>query len=119
MLKHRVHNRAELLSAVRTVAQGGSWIDPEVVGMLVARHAGARHSIIRELSAPEVELLALIGHGASNAAIAERLALTQQTAESRIDSLLRKLGLGDAGAVGHRVKATLLLLADSTVQPAR
>src|SRR3712207_1497565 len=34
MLKERVHNRAELLSAIRAVASGGSWVDPKVVDAL-------------------------------------------------------------------------------------
>ena len=44
MLKERVHNRAELLSAIRTVVAGGSWIDPKVVEVLVASKARAEQA---------------------------------------------------------------------------
>ncbi len=44
LLKERVANPAQLLAAVREVAQGGSVIDPKVVEALVAQRARAAHS---------------------------------------------------------------------------
>jgi DNA-binding NarL/FixJ family response regulator len=112
MLKERVHNRAELLSAIRTVAAGGSWIDPKVVEGLVASKARAYQTPLTELTERETEVLAHIAQGASNAAIAESLVLTKRAVEKHINSIFLKLGLVDADNVSKRVKATLVFLAD-------
>jgi DNA-binding NarL/FixJ family response regulator len=117
MLKERVHNRAELLSAIRTVAAGGSWIDPKVVEVLVAGQAKAEHSALDELTARELEVLALIAHGASNAAIADDLVLTKRAVEKHINSIFMKLGLVDAADVSKRVKAALVFLAETQSEP--
>jgi DNA-binding NarL/FixJ family response regulator len=117
MLKERVHNRAELLSAIRTVAGGGSWIDPRIVEVLVAGQAEADHSPLAELTARELEVLALIAHGASNAAIADELVLTKRAVEKHINSIFMKLGLVDAEDVSKRVKAALVFLAETHTAP--
>jgi DNA-binding NarL/FixJ family response regulator len=117
MLKERVHNRAELLSAIRTVAAGGSWIDPRVVEVLVAGQAEAGRSMLDELTARELEVLALIAHGASNAAIADELVLTKRAVEKHINSIFMKLGLVDAEDVSKRVKAALVFLAETHTTP--
>jgi DNA-binding NarL/FixJ family response regulator len=112
MLKERVHNRAELLSAIRTVAAGGSWIDPKVVEGLVASKSRAYQTPLTELTEREREVLAHIAQGASNAAIAASLVLTKRAVEKHINSIFLKLGLVDADNVSKRVKATLVFLAD-------
>jgi DNA-binding NarL/FixJ family response regulator len=117
MLKERVHNRAELLSAIRTVAAGGSWIDPKVVEVLVAGQAQAEQSLLDELTARELEVLALIAHGASNAAIADDLVLTKRAVEKHINSIFMKLGFVDAADVSKRVKAALVFLAETHSEP--
>ena len=118
MLKERVHNRAELLSAIRTVATGGSWIDPKVVEALVTGRERAEHDPLAELTDREREVLAHIAQGASNAAIAESLVLTKRAVEKHINSIFMKLGLIDAGDVSKRVKAALLFLAETHTAPA-
>ncbi len=50
MLKERLHNRAELLSAIRTVAAGGSWVDPKVVEGLVSGKAREENAALGELT---------------------------------------------------------------------
>ena len=117
MLKERIHNRAELLSAIRTVASGGSWIDPKVVEMVVAGRVGAEHELLADLTARELEVLALIAHGASNTAIADELVLTKRAVEKHINSIFMKLGLGDADDISKRVKATLMFLAETRTAP--
>jgi DNA-binding NarL/FixJ family response regulator len=118
MLKERVSNRAELMSAIRAVAAGGSWIDPKIVEVLVERQASDGYSPLSELTAREHEVLGLIAHGASNAAIADELVLTKRAVEKHINSIFMKLGLVDAEDVSKRVKATLVFLAETNTAPA-
>ena len=53
LLKERVSNRAELMAAIRAVADGGSMIDPKVVEALVVARGRAQHSTLNELTARE------------------------------------------------------------------
>jgi DNA-binding NarL/FixJ family response regulator len=111
LLKERVHDRGQLISAIDTVARGGSQIDPKIVEVLVAAKARAERSPLAELTAREDEVLAEIAQGKSNTAIAESLVLTKRAVEKHINSIFMKLGLAAADDVSKRVKATLLFLA--------
>ena len=66
LLKERVRNRGELISAIDAVAGGGSLIDPKIVEVLVAARSRAERSPLRELTAREREVLAEIASGKSN-----------------------------------------------------
>jgi DNA-binding NarL/FixJ family response regulator len=112
LLKERVHDRAQLLTAVETIADGGSVIDPGVVEVLVASSSKARQSPLADLTQREREVLAEIAQGKSNAAIGESLVLTKRSVEKHINSIFLKLNLADAETVSKRVKAALLFLAD-------
>jgi DNA-binding NarL/FixJ family response regulator len=114
LLKERVHDRGQLSTAVRTVAAGGSVIDPKLVEVLVSARAEADRSPMRELTEREREVLAGIAEGKSNAAIAESLVLTKRAVEKHINSIFSKLRLADADDVSRRVKATLMFLADGS-----
>ncbi len=114
LLKERVHNRAELMAAIRAVAAGGSMIDPKVVEGLVIARSRAERSPLNELTARELEVLAEIAQGKSNAAIAASLVLTKSAVEKHINSIFGKLGLAGAQDVSQRVKAALMFLDDST-----
>ncbi len=113
LLKERVHNRAELMAAIRAVAEGGSMIDPKIVEALVAARSRAERSPLNELTAREREVLAEIAQGKSNTAIAEALFLTKRAVEKHINSIFLKLGLADAEDVSKRVKAALMFLSDA------
>jgi len=113
LLKERVHNRAELMAAIRAVASGGSLIDPKIVESLVAARSRAERSPLNELTAREREVLSEIAQGKSNTAIAEALFLTKRAVEKHINSIFLKLGLADAEDVSKRVKAALLFLSDA------
>jgi DNA-binding NarL/FixJ family response regulator len=113
LLKQRVHNRAELTSAIRAVAAGGSMIDPKIVESLVHARGGAAQSALAELTVREREVLAEIAQGKSNSAIADSLFLTKRAVEKHINAIFLKLGLTDAHDVSKRVTAALILLADS------
>jgi DNA-binding NarL/FixJ family response regulator len=114
LLKERVHDRAQLLTTIRTVAEGGSVIDPKIVEVLVAAKARADRSPLAELTPREHEVLSEIAPGKSNTAIAEALVLTKRAVEKHINSIFMKLGLSDEEDVAKRVKATLMFLADET-----
>jgi DNA-binding NarL/FixJ family response regulator len=112
LLKERVHNRAELMAAIRAVAAGGSMIDPKVVEALVDARGRAQHSPLNELTARELQVLAEIAQGKSNTAIAGSLFLTKRAVEKHINAIFWKLGLADAADVSKRVKAALMFLSE-------
>ncbi len=113
LLKERLHDRAQLVSAVQQVAAGGSVIDPRVVDVLVAEKTREERSPLATLTPRERDVLAEIAQGKSNSAIAESLVLTKRAVEKHINSIFLKLDLSDAEDVSKRVKATLVFLADA------
>jgi DNA-binding NarL/FixJ family response regulator len=116
LLKERVHDRAELVAAIKSVAGGGSVIDPKIVDVLVAAKARSESSLLHELTPREREVLAEIAQGKSNTAIAESLVLTKRAVEKHINSIFLKLDLSYAQDVSQRVKAALLFLAEQDRQ---
>jgi DNA-binding NarL/FixJ family response regulator len=110
LLKERVHDRAQLVSAIESVAEGGSFIDPTIVEVLVAANARAGRSPLSELTPREQEVLAELAQGKSNAAIADSLFLTKRAVEKHINSIFFKLNLSEAEEVSKRVKAALMFL---------
>jgi DNA-binding NarL/FixJ family response regulator len=117
LLKEHVHDRGQLVSAIDTVARGGSVIDPKIVEVLVTARARAEHSPLSALTPREREVLSEIATGKSNTAIADSLVLTKRAVEKHINSIFMKLGLADADDVSKRVKAALLFLAESDSPP--
>lgn len=113
LLKERLHDRAALVSAVRTVAAGGSAVDPKIVEVLVYARSGAPSSQLAELTSREREVLAEIAQGSSNGAIAESLFVSKRSVEKLVNSIFLKLGLGSAEDVSKRVKAALIFLAET------
>lgn len=111
LLKDHIRDRAQLLHAVKTVASGGSAIDPTIVQDLVSAHR-AEPSALDELTPRELETLSLVAEGRSNAAIAESLTLTKRAVEKHVNAIFAKLALGDPEHVSRRVKAALLYLRD-------
>ncbi len=112
LLKERVHDRGQLVSAIDTVASGGSVIDPKIVEVLVSAKARAERTPLSELTPREREVLAEIAQGKSNTAIADSLVLTKRAVEKHINSIFLKLGLASSNDVSKRVKATLMFLAE-------
>jgi DNA-binding NarL/FixJ family response regulator len=114
LLKDRIGDRAQLVSAIEQVASGGSVVDPKVLEVLMRAKAHADSSPLGELTPRERQVLAAIAEGRSNAAIAESLVLTKRAVEKHINSIFVKLGLSyaeDAEEVSKRVKAVLIFLA--------
>ena len=110
LLKERVSDVGELTSAVRTVAAGGSVIDPTVVEQLVAANTRPRQTPLTALTPRELEVLGEMAQGKSNAAIAATLVLSERAIEKHTNSLFAKLGLSEERDVNRRVKAVLVYL---------
>ena len=113
LLKERVQDPEQLVSAIRAVANGGSVIDPKVVEALVAEKARGEQSPIHRLTARERDVLREMSAGKSNAAIGESLFLAERSVEKVIHSIFFKLGLTWEPSVNKRVKAVSLSLAES------
>jgi DNA-binding NarL/FixJ family response regulator len=113
LLKERVQEPEQLVSAIRAVAGGGSVIDPKVVEALVAEDARGEQSPIRRLTARERDVLREMAAGKSNAAIGESLFLAERSVEKVIHAIFLKLGLTWEPSVNKRVKAVILYLAES------
>lgn len=111
LLKDRLRDRAQMLEAVQTVADGGFVMDPQLVADLVASHRGTP-SPLNDLTPRETETLALLAEGKSNPAIAESLVLTKRAVEKHVNAIFAKLDLGDAEHVSRRVTAALMYLRD-------
>jgi DNA-binding NarL/FixJ family response regulator len=117
LLKDRIRDRAQVLEAVIDVADGGSVIDPRIVEELVSLHHGATTSPVHGLSPRELETLALVAEGKSNAAIARSLVLTKRAVEKHVNAIFAKLELGEQDDVSRRVMATLLYLNEPVPRP--
>jgi DNA-binding NarL/FixJ family response regulator len=115
LLKERIRNRGELLSAIQTVAAGGSVIDPLIVEVLIEAKARMAESRLSELTARERDLLRELAAGKSNAAIAESLVLTKRAVEKHVNSIFAKLDLPSAEDVSRRVTAALIYLSEESV----
>jgi DNA-binding NarL/FixJ family response regulator len=113
LLKERVADVEELLNALRTVAAGGSVVDPEVVQQLVRIGRTRGDTGVGRLSPRELEVLAEMSRGHSNARIAATLFITQRAVEKHINSIFAKLGVGLGEEAHPRVRAVLLYLSGS------
>jgi DNA-binding NarL/FixJ family response regulator len=108
LLKDRVSDLDEFAAAVRRVGEGGSALDPTVVSELVGRRR--RDDPLEDLSPREREVLGLMAEGRSNAAIAQRLFVTERAVEKHVTSIFQKLRLAAAEEDHRRVLAVLRYL---------
>jgi DNA-binding NarL/FixJ family response regulator len=105
LLKDRVLDVQEFLAAADRVARGGSALDPEVVGRLVAPPGG--DGPLAELSEREREILKLMAEGLTNSGIAKRLVVSERTIESHVRHVLNKLDIPQSEDGHRRVLAVL------------
>ncbi len=108
LLKDRVFSDDQFVDAIRTVAAGGTVMDPEVVTKLLGRHS--RDEPISRLSGREREVLELMAEGRSNTAIAQRLFITEKAVSKHTTSIFTKLGLAADQDDNRRVLAVLAYL---------
>jgi DNA-binding NarL/FixJ family response regulator len=111
LLKDHVDDVDRLVSALRVVATGGSYIDDDVVDALVRGRSRALDSPLTALSPRETDVLAELATGRSNAAIARELGVSEHSVEKHTSVIFAKLGLVEDADVNRRVMAVLLFLA--------
>ncbi len=108
LLKDRVFNDEAFTGAIRTVAAGGTVLDPEVVAKLMTRRS--RDAPVARLTPREREVLALMAEGRSNAAIAQRLFVTEKAISKHAAGIFAKLDLALSDDDNRRVLAVLAYL---------
>ena len=108
LLKDRVFDSAQFVDAVRRVAAGGTAMDPEVIARLLARNTG--DGSLATLSPREREVLALMAEGRSNAAIAQRMVITERAVAKHTASIFLKLDLQPSDDDNRRMLAVLAYL---------
>jgi len=109
LLKDRVFDAAQFIDAVKRVAAGGTAMDPEVIAKLIAR-GGAKNEPLARLSPRELEVLGLMAEGRSNAAIAQRLVITERAVTKHTSNIFTKLDLPPSDDDNRRVLAVLAYL---------
>ncbi|WP_214411654.1 response regulator [Sphaerisporangium fuscum] len=111
---------AELAHAVRVVAAGEALLAPNITKRLIAEFSRVTGTLraplkdrVGDLTERETEVLSLIAQGLSNAEIAERLVVAEQTVKTHVSRILVKLGLRD------RTQAAVHAYETGLVRPAR
>jgi DNA-binding NarL/FixJ family response regulator len=105
LLKDRVFDSSQFVDAVHRVAAGGTAMDPEVIARLLASNDS--DGAVGALSPREREVLALMAEGRSNAAIAQRLSITERSVAKHTASIFLKLDLQPSEDDNRRVLAVL------------
>ena len=108
LLKDRVFTDEQFTDALRTVARGGTVMDPEVVAKLLARRSG--QPPVARLTDRERQVLELMAEGRSNSAIGQRLVITGKAVSKHCTSIFAKLDLQPSDDDNRRVLAVLAYL---------
>lgn len=108
LLKDRIADVEAFLDAMTQVAAGGSVLDPEVVAQLLVRSSAG--DPLAELTPRELDVLALLAAGRSNAGIAGDLFITEGAVEKHVRNIFDKLGLRAAADQNRRVRAAITWL---------
>ncbi len=92
-------SRRELLTAVRTVLRGDSFLNNELTQRLLQSMSGETHAateqIPERLTPRELEVLKLLTEGKTNRAIAEQLFISAGTVKIHVQHIIAKLGVSD------------------------
>lgn len=113
LLKGRVSDVGAFTDAVRSVAEGRSALDPEIVRRLMS---GRARSVLDALTPREREVLALMAEGRSNLGIAQQLVITERAVQKHVSSIFAKLGLLPAPEDHRRVLAVLVQLRSAAIR---
>jgi DNA-binding NarL/FixJ family response regulator len=90
----------DVVRAVRTIADGGMVFGPAVAELVMAHFASGRGQappVFPELTDREREILDLVARGTTNAAISQRLVLSQKTVRNHVSNIFNKLRVSDRG----------------------
>jgi DNA-binding NarL/FixJ family response regulator len=105
LVRDRVPDVARFIDAIRTVGDGGSVLDPDVLVQLLARPR--RNRVLDALSERDRDVLAQIAEGATNDAIARRMFLSERAVERHVTAIFRKLDIACSRHAHRRVLAVL------------
>jgi DNA-binding NarL/FixJ family response regulator len=109
LLKDRISDVGQFITALQRVADGGTALDPQVVSQLLAR--SRKTDPLARLTPREAEVLALMAEGQSNTAIAGALVVSARAVEKHVASIFAKLDLPpDTGQYHRRVMAVVRYL---------
>ncbi|MFE9908803.1 response regulator [Streptomyces clavifer] len=110
---------AELARAVKVVAAGDALLAPNITKRLIAEFSrvssaprAPSRDRVGDLTGRETEVLSLVAQGLSNAEIAGRLVVAEQTVKTHVSRILVKLGLRD------RTQAAVYAYESGLVRPA-
>ncbi|MFI2650692.1 MULTISPECIES: response regulator transcription factor [Micromonospora] len=108
VLKDRVAQVEDFLDALDRVAAGSTALDPEVVRQLIS--ATSHTDPLNRLTTRERDVLHHMAQGHTNAAIAERLHVSQSAIEKHVNTIFDKLDLTHATGYSRRILAILRYL---------
>ncbi|MFD8598675.1 response regulator [Kitasatospora sp. NPDC059646] len=108
LLKDRVTHTAQFVDAVRTVASGGTVMDPQVIARLMARSTA--RGTTADLSPRELDVLRLMAEGRSNAAVMAELHIGESAVAKHTASIFAKLRIDNTPDANRRVLAVLAYL---------
>lgn len=108
LLKERVVQLDDFIDALHRVAAGGTALDPDVITQLFGRTR--RRDRLRELTARERDVLALMAQGRTNTAIATALRVTERAVEKHVTNIFTKFDLAPSDADHRRVLAVIRYL---------
>jgi DNA-binding NarL/FixJ family response regulator len=106
--KDKVTDLATLLDALTRLCRGETVIDQEMVSNLFS--GPTRSSALQALTRREQQVLGLMAEGRANAAIAERLSVSERTVETHISDIFGRLRIPDSPSDNRRVLAVLAWL---------
>ncbi|MEN1891048.1 response regulator transcription factor [Streptomyces mirabilis] len=110
LLKERVFSDDQFVDVIRTVAAGGTVMDPEVVTKLLDRRSRGEREPLSRLTERERQVLELMAEGRSNSAIANRLFISEKAVSKHSTSIFTKLELAPSDDDNRRVLAVLAYL---------
>jgi DNA-binding NarL/FixJ family response regulator len=89
------HNSPTVLAqAIRSVAEGGMWVDPKIIHLMAdGVHQGVERGIRKHLTEREQEVLRGIFEGLSNKEIASQLNVTEGAIKATLQQLFQKTGV--------------------------
>ena len=105
LLKQRITDVDAFCTDVRRVYEGASVLDPEIVTMLLK--PGSDDGPVARLTPRQVEVLELMAQGRSNAAIAEKLVITEKAVVGHVSRIYELLDLPPSPQDHRRVLAVL------------
>lgn len=110
LLKQRITDAETFCADVRAVYEGGTILDPEVAELMMTR---ARNNLqsLDGLTSRQLEVLAMMAQGRSNAWIAHSMSVSEKAVVQHVSHIYDQLGLPPDGDDHRRVLAVIRFLA--------